>query len=175
MITHKLNANLENIHAITTSQYSDLGVCYQAFKEHLEKNGFRIYPTEFDCGRSYHPLVDIAARMGSFYWAFEYKSWNDSIARGVEQVKCYSDWFDYVVLVSEKPIRHTDSKHYWNLRSIGAGIWNYHPLLDKCIITKNPTIQSPAKNNRKMVARRFKSLEKTISRSKSSEIFRTLT
>jgi hypothetical protein len=115
---------------------------------------------EFDCGNSNHPLVDIAARMGSFYWAFEYKSLNDSIARGVEQVKCYTDWFDYVVLVSERQIRHTDSSNYWNLRSFGAGIWNYYPMLDKCIATRNPTIQAPDRYNRRVVARRFRLLEK---------------
>lgn len=173
-MTPRLNANLIDKPSISTYQPTDQVACYQAFREYLEKCGFLVYPEEFDCGNSNHPLVDIAARMGSFYWAFEYKSWNDSIARGVEQVKCYSNWFDYVVLVSEKPLRHTDSKHYWSLRSIGAGIWNYHPLIDKCVTTKNPLIQSPERNNRKMVARRFKSLEKKISRSNNLDVFSSL-
>lgn len=150
---------------------SGRSACHQRFKEYLEKNGFLVYPVEFDLGNCNHPLVDIAARMGSFYWAFEYKSWNDSIARGVEQVRCYSDWFDYVVLVSEKRICHTDSIHYWNLRSLGAGIWNYYPLLDKCITTKNPKIQGPDPNNRKTVAKRFSLLQKSRARSSSFDLF----
>jgi hypothetical protein len=48
--------------------------CYDSFKSHLCSRGFLVYPTEFDCIYSDHPFVDIAAKMGSFYWAFEYKS-----------------------------------------------------------------------------------------------------
>lgn len=132
--------------------------CYSAFKNNLERSGFLVYPVEFDCGNSDHPLVDVAARMGSFYWAFEYKSRNDSVPRGVEQVKSYSEWFDYVVLVSERPLRHTASRCYWDLRALGAGIWNYHPMRDKCIAVKNPSIQAPNRDKRKMIERRFRSL-----------------
>lgn len=139
-------------------------VCYAPFRKYLQRSGFLLYPDEFDCGNSNHPLVDIAARMGSFYWAFEYKSRNDNIGRGVHQVKSYSDWFDYVVLVSERPIRHIASSNYWHLRSLGAGMWNYYPLLDKCIMTKNPLIQSPALDKRKLVARRFSVLDRALSR-----------
>lgn len=143
--------------------------CYLQFKKHLEKDGFLVYPREFDCGNSDHPLVDVAARMGSFYWAFEYKSRNDSIQRGVDQLKCYSRWFDFVVLVSEKPVRHTHSKHYWSLWSLGAGIWNYFPAIDKCVMQKNPSIQSPLSARRKLVARRFKQLERKKSDACTSE------
>lgn len=138
--------------------------CYRSFKKYLQKSGFLLYPDEFDCGNSNHPLVDIAARMGSFYWAFEYKSSKDDIGRGIDQVKSYSEWFDYVVLVTETPIRHTSSLNYWHLRSLGTGMWNYYPHLEKCIITKNPSIQSPARDKRKLVARRFSMLNRTNSK-----------
>lgn len=121
--------------------------------------GFTVYPTEFDCGNSEHPLVDIAAKMGSFYWAFEYKSETDSIARGIEQVECYSKWFDYVVLVSEKWFDHTASDYFWQLRSMGAGLWNYCPDSDKCYERKNPLLQSPDRKRRRLVALRFRALE----------------
>lgn len=129
--------------------------CYEPFKNHLLTLGFTLYPTEFNCIYSAHPLVDIAARMGCFYWAFEYKSLTDSVSRGVDQVRCYSEWFDYVVLVSEKEINHRTSYNYWRLRNLGVGLWTYDPFQDKRIIKTNPVIQSPAKRNHLLVSRRF--------------------
>ena len=142
--------------------------CYQLFKSYLDSIGFTVYPIEFDCGNSRHPLVDIVARMGSFYWAFEYKSKNDSISTGVDQVACYSDWFDYVVLVSERWIDHTRSTNFWKLASFGAGIWNFLPSSGKLVEIKNPSIQSPDKKHRRTLRSRFEPLK---SRSKNSEIY----
>ena len=136
------------------------GKCYSSFKEYLIRRGFTVYPEEFDCGNSNHPLVDIAAKTGSFYWAFEYKSESDSISRGLEQVECYSHWFDYVVLVSERLLDHTKSKYFWALRENGVGIWNFLPSRDECLERKNPHLQKPDKERRNLVVRRFGGLNK---------------
>jgi hypothetical protein len=139
--------------------------CYSRFKHHLESSGFTVYPGEFDCGNSNHPMVDIAARMGAFFWAFEYKSENDGIARGIEQVACYANWFDYVVLVSEKWIDHTRSKAFWKLASMGVGIWTFVPSSYKLIERKNPRLQSPNEVSRRLVVARFGALQRSESKS----------
>lgn len=132
--------------------------CYAQFKDHLGKSGFTLFPSEFDCFGSKHPLVDIAGKMGSFYWAFEYKSESDSISRGVEQVKSYSDWFDYVVLVTEKVLNHSKSELFWELKEVGAGVWNYFPDSGKCIKQVNPVLQLPDRGNRRFVGSRFRAI-----------------
>ena len=140
-------------------------VCYSAFKEYLSRTGFKVYPREFDCGSSKHPLVDIAARTGSFFWAFEYKSESDSVSRGLEQVECYSRWFDYVVLVSERCFNQARSRCFWELRAGGVGIWTYLPSKNECIERKNPRLQMPEKERRNLVARRFRALDRYSSKS----------
>lgn len=132
--------------------------CYESFKRHLMSLGFTVYPSEFDCIYSEHPLVDIAAKMGSFYWAFEYKSETDSVSRGIEQLECYLRWFDYVVLVSERTFDHRSSSNYWELKDIGAGLWFYDPFQNKCIQKTNPIIQNPQRFNRRSVTRKFKTV-----------------
>jgi hypothetical protein len=132
--------------------------CYAGFKDYLLTQGFTLYPWEFDCFGSKHPLVDIAGKMGSFYWAFEYKSETDSISRGLEQVKSYSEWFDYVVLVTEKALNHTKSELFWELKNCGAGVWNYFPESIKCVEQVNPIIQRPDRSNRRFVGSRFRAL-----------------
>ena len=138
---------------------SEQSQVYGKFKRHLSRLGFTVYPEEFDCIYSDHPLVDIAARMGAFYWAFEYKSESDSISRGVEQVGCYRKWFDYVVLVSERMLDHRKSDNYWKLRRIGAGIWVYDPEKDTHMVKAQPIIRSPDRVQRSLVVRRFSALK----------------
>lgn len=140
---------------------------YGRFRRYLSRLGFTLYPGEFDCVYSEHPLVDIAARMGAYYWAFEYKSQHDSISRGVEQVGCYRRWFDYVVLVSERTLDHRKSDNYWKLRRIGAGVWFYDPKKDGLFVKVQPVIHSPEAVQRRLVARRFSAL-KGSDRSRSS-------
>lgn len=132
--------------------------CYSEFKDYLVGAGFTIYPGEFDCFGSRHPMVDIAGKMGSFYWAFEYKSETDSISRGLEQVRCYSDWFDYVVLVTEKELNHRKSELFWDLKGSGAGVWNYFPGANKLIEQVNPRLQQPNRGNRQFVGLKFRAL-----------------
>ncbi len=132
--------------------------CYSGFKDYLVARGFTIYPNEFDCFGAKHPFVDVAGRMGSFYWAFEYKSETDSISRGLEQLKSYSEWFDYIVLVSERVLNHTKSDLFWELKGVGAGVWNYFPESDKCVEQMNPQLQNPDRFNRRIVGSRFRAL-----------------
>jgi hypothetical protein len=135
--------------------------CYFRFKDHLSSSGFTVYPTEFPCrSPCEHPMVDIAAKMGAFYWAFEYKSANDSISRGVEQLASYSESFDYVVLASEIDLQMRKSENYWRLRKIGAGIWIYWPSNGKCIERLQPLLQSPSRENINYVARKFSNLRR---------------
>jgi hypothetical protein len=151
--------------ATSTTGYYRSAQCYDSFKSHLSAKGFLVYPIEFDCVYSEHPFVDIAAKMGSFYWAFEYKSIGDSVSRGLDQLRCYLNWFDYVVLVSERTLNHRTSENYWSLKNLGAGIWFYDPIQDKCIERCNPSIQRPSFRNRATVARRFSALYRTERRS----------
>jgi hypothetical protein len=148
----------ETTASIREAEASHSAQCYDSFKSHLIGKGFLVYPTEFDCAYSEHPFVDIAAKMGSYYWAFEYKSQADSVSRGLEQLRCYLRWFDYVVLVSERTFDHRTSENYWSLKNLGAGIWFYDPAQDKCIKRCNPDIQRPSLQNRIIVARRFSAL-----------------
>lgn len=106
-------------------------------------------------------MVDIAAKMGEYFWAFEYKSKNDSISRGVDQLRCYSEWFDLVVLVSERLVSHDKSENYWRLKNMGAGLWNYTPSFKgRCIHKSDPVLQRPEVSNRKIVSRRFRALSR---------------
>jgi hypothetical protein len=140
--------------------------CYQSFKLYLLENGFTTYPCEFDCVSSRHPFVDLAAKVGSFYWAFEYKSASDSISRGLDQVTCYSEWFDYVVLVSERQIDHTTSQIFWDLRKIGVGVWNYFPSSNTCFEQLNPKLQHPDPKKIKSVRSKFRALRRRSRKTK---------
>jgi hypothetical protein len=131
--------------------------CYDKFKAHLAERGFVLYPREFDCIVTKHPLVDIAAKMGSNYWAFEYKSEFDNVSKSIEQLKCYSLFFDFVVLVSEKLFDHRSSNNYWNLKHLGAGIWFYVPNEEKCIEKIFPQSQYPQPPFKRFVRRKFRS------------------
>ncbi len=144
--------------------------CYDTFKSYLSTLGFTIYPIEFECVSSKHPFVDIAAKMGPYYWAFEYKSEHDSITRGVEQLRCYSEWFDYVLLVSERTVNHQISENYWLLKNFGAGIWLFDPLQNKCVPFSQPQILSPEAGKRSFISRRFASFSRMRQRfAKSKE------
>lgn len=143
---------------------------YHRFKHFLLSRGFTVFPMEFECVGSDHPYVDVAAKMGQQYWAFEYKSQNDSITRGVEQLRCYSQWFDYVVLVAEREVDHRSSRKYWDLKELGAGLWNFDPVSGRSIERSYPTMQQPIKENRRFVVRRFQRMRKGVSRALQSEL-----
>jgi hypothetical protein len=143
---------------------------YASFRTYLAKMGFFLYPREFDCAGSDHPFVDLAGRMGAFYWAFEYKSESDSISRGLEQIRAYSQWFDYVVLVTEKLLDHSRSSLFWDLKNSGAGIWNYIPGSERCVEQVNPILQAPEAGNRRHVGSRFRALQNPRKRKSTSAL-----
>jgi hypothetical protein len=132
--------------------------CYDQFKTYLRKTGFTLFPTEFDCPSSAHPFVDVAGKFGSHFWAFEYKSAGDSVGKAVEQAACYSEWFDYVVVVSERWVDYRRSGAYWKLREIGAGLWNFLPDTSRCISELNPDLLAPDGARRNLVSTRFRAL-----------------
>ena len=132
--------------------------CYESFKHFLIRSGYRVFPEELTCPTAKHPFVDVAARMGCHYWAFEYKSACDDIRRAVGQAQSYSTWFDYVVVVSERRLDHRTSETYWDLRKMGIGVWNYLPSSGQCIVQSNPALLAPTVGNRKSVLLRFSAL-----------------
>ena len=132
--------------------------CYESFKHFLVHSGYRVFPEELTCPTASHPFVDIAARMGCHFWAFEYKSACDDISRAVDQALSYSEWFDYVVVVSERRLDHRTSETYWNLRRMGIGVWNYFPSSQRCTVQSNPALLAPDVGNRKSVLLRFSAL-----------------
>ena len=132
--------------------------CYEGFKQFLIRSGYRVFPEELTCPTAIHPFVDVAARMGSHFWAFEYKSAYDDIRRAVDQALSYSEWFDYVVVVSERRLDHRTSDTYWKLRRMGVGVWNYLPASGQCMVQSNPTLLTPDTRNRRSVLLRFSAL-----------------
>ncbi len=74
----------------------------------------------------YHDLygcVDVISMFGNKIWAWEYKSKNDSLRRGLKQLANYAKAFDYVCLVAEKP---PINEIYEEYLALGAGV--YHVL-----------------------------------------------
>lgn len=90
----------------------------------LRVRGFQVHPYEVYCPTIEHCWVDVAALKGQDYWAFEYKSRNDSIRRGLEQCRCYSEAFNYVVLVADRH-RTTSSPYFGNFKRNGFGVWSH--------------------------------------------------
>jgi hypothetical protein len=95
-----------------------------SFITFLESQGFKTHPREVFCPASDHCWVDVAAKKGSDFWAFEYKSRSDSIKRGLEQCTCYAKAFNYVVLVADRK-RMTGSTHFGEFKRRGFGIWRH--------------------------------------------------
>ena len=99
----------------------------------LRIKGFRVHPDEVYCPAVDHCWVDVGALKGQDYWAFEYKSRNDSIKRGLEQCRSYSHAFNFVVLVVDRH-RATASPYFGNFKRNGFGVWShvenvFNPLL----------------------------------------------
>ena len=90
----------------------------------LESNGFKPHPLEVFCPSSAHCWVDVAAAKGPDLWAFEYKSRSDSISRGFEQCRSYSNAFNYVVLVADRH-RVTASSYFSKFKREGFGVWRH--------------------------------------------------
>lgn len=120
----------------------------------LQSQGFRPHPNEVFCPTE-HCWVDVGALKGQDYWAFEYKSRNDSIKRGLEQCCCYAEAFNYVVLVADRH-RTTSSPYFGRFKSYGFGVWShtptgFYPLL-------NPKRRCAIRKARVVVERQFRRL-----------------
>ena len=121
----------------------------------LRSEDFVVHPEEVYCPAVKHCWVDVAALKGSDYWAFEYKSHNDSIKRGLAQCQCYSSAFNYVVLVADRH-RATSSPYFGIFKRNGFGVWShtenqFNPLL-------GPQRQTVTRSRRWVVERQFKYL-----------------
>ncbi len=118
----------------------------------LQKRGYAVHAREVHCTLSDHPWVDVGAKKDRALWAFEYKSLNDSLAKGVEQCLAYSRSFDFVVLVTEKR-RSTRSRLFTSFRRFGIGLWRF----DGTSVTEllKPKHQSPQARLRTHVERQL--------------------
>lgn len=101
--------------------------------DYLRTQGFKPHPNEVFCPSGEHCWVDVAAVKGQDYWAFEYKSRNDSIRRGFDQCRSYAKGFNYVVLVADR-YRVTSSPYFMRFKHHGFGVWRhdrfgFQPLL----------------------------------------------
>jgi len=90
----------------------------------LLDQGYKTNPNEVFCPTKRHCWVDVAALRGQDYWAFEYKSRNDSIRRGLEQCYAYANAFNYIVLVADR-CRVTSSPYFRHFRREGFGVWKH--------------------------------------------------
>ena len=118
----------------------------------LRSEGFQVHPDEVFCPAAEHCWVDVAAFKGWDYWAFEYKSRNDSIRRGLEQCRSYSHAFNYVVLVADRH-RASASPYFAHFKRNGFGVWShaesvFNPLL-------NPQRRTVARESRVVIERQF--------------------
>ena len=119
----------------------------------LESEGFKVHPEEVYCPNQEHCRVDVAALKDEDFWAFEYKSRNDSIKRGLAQWRSYSKAFNYVVLVVNRN-RATSSPYFSNFKRDGFGVWShtvtgFHSLL-------RPERRTVVKRSRAVVERQFR-------------------
>jgi hypothetical protein len=122
---------------------------------YLRTQGYRPHPDEVFCPSREHCWVDVAALKGHDYWAFEYKSRNDSIRRGFDQCRSYARGFNYVVLVADRE-RVTSSPFFRHFREEGFGIWRhsrcgFHQILE-------PRRRNTLRNAKLVIERQFRRL-----------------
>ena len=118
----------------------------------LQGLGYRVHPREVYCPAADHFWVDVAAAKDQDFWAFEYKSRNDSIRRGLSQCQAYATAFNYVVLVADRQ-RATSSPYFGNFKRNGFGVWShsgnrFNPLL-------KPKRRMVARQRRAVIERQF--------------------
>ena len=125
----------------------------QQLTSFLGNLGFRVHPREVYCPAADHFWVDVAAAKGQDFWAFEYKSRNDSIRRGLAQCQAYAVAFNYVVLVADR-VRATSSPYFGNFKHSGFGVWChvgslFHPIL-------KPQRRVVTRERRRVIERQFR-------------------
>jgi len=119
----------------------------------LQGQGYRVHPREVYCPAVQHCWVDVAAMKGQDFWAFEYKSRNDSMRRGLSQCQAYANAFNYVVLVADRE-RATSSPYFGAFKRDGFGVWShagsgFHALL-------KPLRRTPLRGSRVVIERQFR-------------------
>lgn len=120
----------------------------------LHAHGFWPHPNEVFCPAK-HCWVDVGALKDQDYWAFEYKSRNDSIKRGLEQCCSYAEAFNYVVLVADRH-RATSSPYFAGFKRQGFGVWTHTPRGFYQLL--NPRRRCVARRARAVVERQFRTL-----------------
>jgi len=135
-----------------SNNHRNYAVARQQLISFLQSQGFKPHPNEVFCPAE-HCWVDVAALKGQDYWAFEYKSRNDSIKRGLEQCCSYAKAFNYVVLVADRH-RATSSPYFGQFKRNGFGVWShtmkgFYPLL-------NPKRQGVLRKAAVVVERQFR-------------------
>jgi Holliday junction resolvase len=121
----------------------------------LRTEGYQVHPDEVYCPAFAHCWVDVAALKGQDYWAFEYKSCNDSIRRGLEQCRSYSQAFNYVVLVADRH-RATASPYFGNFKRNGFGVWSH--CENRFNLLLQPQRRTVARRSRVVIERQFNRL-----------------
>jgi len=133
------------------NNHRNYAVARQQLISFLESQGFKPHPNEVFCPAE-HCWVDVAALNGRDYGAFEYKSRNGSIKRGLKQCRSYAKAFNYVVLDADRH-RATSSPYFGRFKRNGFGVWShtlngFYPLL-------NPKRQSVLRKATLVVERQF--------------------
>ena len=119
----------------------------------LQSEGFKVHPKEVYCPNQEHCWVDVAALKDEDFWAFEYKSRNDSIKRGLAQCRSYSNAFNYVVIVVNRN-RATSSPYFSNFKRDGFGVWS-HTVTGFHLLLK-PERRTVVTGSRAVVERQFR-------------------
>jgi len=112
-----------------------------------------VHPQEVYCPASEHHWVDVAAVRGEDFWAFEYKSRNDSIKRGLSQCRAYAKAFNYVVLVANRR-RTTSSPYFGSFKRNGFGVWSHAG--DKFLPLLKPIRRAVLGGSRVVIERQFR-------------------
>jgi len=115
---------------------------YHNLVEYLNGQGFAIYPMEMaakEVVNEKHYFVDVVAMKDNKIWAFEYKSYNDSVKRAILQIENYRKCFDFAVVVGtnlRKLLKYRDV-----FQKLGAGLW--HLKRGKVTVLEEPKKQPP--------------------------------
>ena len=134
------------------SQHSNYQSARKQLVSFLRTERFQVHPAEVYCPAIVHCWVDVAALKGEDYWAFEYKSRNDSIKRGLEQCRSYSNAFNYVVLVADRR-RATASPYFGNFKRNGFGVWSHGEAGFNLLL--QPQRRTVARKSRAVIERQF--------------------
>lgn len=145
---------------------------YRGLAKWLVSQGHAVYPVEMFCEpvpvpdkeRDYilhylYGLVDVVSMFHRNLWAWEWKSQNDSVVRGIAQVKNYCRSFDYVSLVAvdlakvDAVFMKKRERVSTILKQLGVGIfWCHDGKIEEVVA---PLKQTPIKDYRDKLFNRF--------------------